>query len=123
MLCLRIPQVAVLAELDGPGVIESLLDYLYERHPDRLQALGPARARERVEEAHQIALTRGLATSRRRALLVELVLLFGPRFHRDPSCAWARPLLEGAPTHDWNARVGLLHAHGMFYAGREGRAR
>ena len=83
---------------------EALLAHVIECFPDRCAAIGAGALEAHVDDGMRRAEALGLVLEHDIGAYVELTIVFGSDFDRDPRFPWARPLREPGE-HDPSARI------------------
>ena|SRR5579884_3331283 len=108
-MVIRSVQIDTLSEA-MTGTFESDLEkHLRRCFPKECALLGPEAVRKRIRYGIDSSRRYGIVTEREVCMYVDLMIVFGPDFDRDPNLPWASSILNAKRWKDTSAKMDRLY--------------
>jgi hypothetical protein len=118
MLVIRSEQVTALEQSAVQGFVEQTLDHVRPHFPNHWRVVGEERLAEVIRLGVERADEYGLTSRRDVTLYINLMLLLGSRFDRDPQLPWAAATLTDPAISDPQARIDRTYDAAMDHLDR-----
>jgi hypothetical protein len=108
MLTLRKEQIAVFGPLGKKAFEDRMLVHLKKVFPEQSEALGEPKLRETIQHGTQRAAAYRIISERDVCKYIDLMILYGRDFDKDPKLPWAQSILQNQVIKDPSAKVNQL---------------
>jgi hypothetical protein len=119
MLTIREEQLAAFSRVKVKAFEDRVFEHLLKFFPKQLKALGDERARETIQYGIGRAANYGIRGERDVCKYIDLMIVFGRDFDRDPNLPQARTTLNDKTLKSSGARINRLYDEATGSFGRQ----
>lgn len=109
MLTIRKEQLAAFAPLGKKAFEERMIAHIKKVFPEQFQSLGEPKLRETIQYGTQRAASFRIISERDVCKYIDLMLLYGRDFDKDPALPWAQSILQNQALRNPTAKIGRLY--------------
>jgi hypothetical protein len=119
MLTIRKEQFAVFQKVASQSFESQMLSHIRKCFRKQMEELGEPRVREVIRYGIQRSASYRIRKQRDICMYIDMMILFGRDFDRDPALPWASRVLEDKSLPGPSARVTELHHAAIEYQNRK----
>jgi hypothetical protein len=108
MLTIRKEQMAVFGPLGEKAFEDRVIAHLKKVFPEQSQALGEPKLRDAIQYGTQRAAVYRIISERDVCKYIDLMILYGRDFDKDPTHSWAQSVLENQALRNPSTKVDRL---------------
>jgi hypothetical protein len=108
MLTIRKEQIAVFGPLGKKVFEDRMLTHLKKFFPEQSESLGEPKLRETVQYGTQRAAAHSIISERDVCKYIDLMILYGRDFDKDPNLPWAQSILRNQALRNPSAKIERL---------------
>jgi hypothetical protein len=109
MLTLRKEQLAVFGPLGKKAFEDRMLSHLKKVFPEQSEALGEPKLRETIQSGTQRAAVYRIISERDVCKYIDLMILYGRDFDKDPNLPWAQSILQNQAIRNPSSKIERLY--------------
>jgi hypothetical protein len=109
MLTIRREQLAVFGPLGKKAFEDRTIAHLKRVFPEQSESLGEPKLRETIEYGAERAAAYRIISERDVCKYIDLMILYGRDFDKDPSLPWARSILQNQAIKNPSSKVERLY--------------
>jgi hypothetical protein len=109
MLTIRKEQLAAFGPLGKKGFEERMVTHLKKVFPEQSKALGESKLRETIQYGTQRAASYRIISERDVCKYVDLTILYGRDFDKDPKLPWAQSVLQNQALRNATSKIERLY--------------
>jgi hypothetical protein len=109
MLTLRKEQLAVFGPLGKKAFEDRMLSHLKKVFPEQSEALGEPKLRETIQSGTQRAAAYRIISERDVCKYIDLMILYGRDFDKDPNLPWAQSILQNQAIRNPSSKIERLY--------------
>jgi hypothetical protein len=108
MLTIRKEQLAVFGPLGKKAFEDRVVVHIKKIFPEQFQSLGEPKLRETIEYGTQRAAAYRITSERDVCKYIDLMILYGREFDKDPKLPWAQSILQNQAIKDPSIKINRL---------------
>ena len=109
MLTIRKEQLAVFGPLGKKAFEERIIVHLKKIFPEQSEALGEPKLRETIQYGTQRAAAYRIISERDVCKYIDLMILYGRDFDKDPKLPWAQSVLQNQAIRNPSSKIERLY--------------
>lgn len=109
MLTIRKEQLAVFGPVGKKIFEDKVLAHLKKVFPEKYEALGEPKLRETIQYGTQRATSYRITSERDVCKYIDLMILYGRDFDKDPAHTWAQSILQNQAIRNPTAKIERLY--------------
>jgi len=109
MLTIRKEQIAVFGPLGKKAFEDRMLAHLKKVFPEQSEALGEPKLRETIQYGTQRAAAYRIISERDVCKYIDLMILYGRDFDKDPAHPWAQTVLQNQAIRNPSSKIERLY--------------
>jgi len=109
MLTIRKEQLAVFGPLGIRAFEDRVIAHLKKVFPDQSQILGEVKLRESIQYGTQRAAAHGIISERDVCKYIDLTILYGRDFDKDPNLPWVQSILQNQAMRNPSSKIESLY--------------
>jgi hypothetical protein len=109
MLTMRKEQLAVFGPIGKKAFEDRMITHLNKIFPEQSRSLGEPKLRETIQYGAQRAATYRIISERDVCKYIDLMILYGRDFDKDPAQSWAHPILQNQAIRNPTSKVERLY--------------
>jgi hypothetical protein len=109
MLTIRKEQLAVFGPLGKKAFEDRMLTHLKKVFPEQSESLGEPKLRESIQYGTQRAAAYRILSERDVCKYIDLMILYGRDFDKDPNLPWAQSILQNHAIRNPSSKIERLY--------------
>jgi len=109
MLTIRKEQLAVFGPLGKKAFEDRMITHLKKVFPEQSESLGEPKLRETIQYGTQRAASYRIISERDVCKYIDLMILYGRDFDKDPNLPWAQSILQNQAIRNPSSRIERLY--------------
>jgi hypothetical protein len=109
MLIIRKEQLAVFGPLGKKAFEDRMIPHLKKVLPEQSEALGEPKLRETIQYGTQRAAAYRIISERDVCKYIDLMILYGRDFDKDPNLPWAQSILQNQALRNPTSKIERLY--------------